>query len=181
MVGPSFKTGSNVELATKIFEEHGEFIKEVIHYKVKNAALADDLYQDFFLTLSTKSIPSDIKSIKGFLFHAIMKDIIDSVRRVVRYQENLKRYTEYRRTLHQPNTDNNAGNNADDARKAYQAIENHLSRREAQAIMLRYKYAHNSREAAKKMGIAPRSFHRYISVGLGKIRQTFATTERGSR
>jgi RNA polymerase sigma factor (sigma-70 family) len=180
MSGSKSQIVDNVGVATKIFEEYGNFIKQVIDFKINNPSLADDLYQEFFLTLSTKPIPSDIKNMKGFLFYAITKDIIDSVRRIVRYQENLKKYTDYYQAVNKLDASVADGNGAADVEKMFQAIENHLSHREAQAVRLRYKHAYNSQEASEKMGITSRSFHRYVSVGLSKIRRTFTIAERGS-
>ena len=48
---------NNVDPAMKIFEEHGNFIHSVIRFNVNNEAEAEDLFQDFFLSLISKPIP----------------------------------------------------------------------------------------------------------------------------
>ena len=42
---------NRVSIAAKVFGEYGDFIHAVIRCKVRNEAQADDLFQDFFLSL----------------------------------------------------------------------------------------------------------------------------------
>ena len=41
----------NVAAAARIFAEYGDFIESVIHRRAKNESQADDLCQEFFLSL----------------------------------------------------------------------------------------------------------------------------------
>ncbi|MHC4792547.1 MAG: RNA polymerase sigma factor, partial [Planctomycetota bacterium] len=66
---------SNVNHAAKIFSEYGDFIRGVIRYQVGNDAQADDLFQDFFLSLVSRPVPADIQNIKKYLYRAITNDI----------------------------------------------------------------------------------------------------------
>jgi RNA polymerase sigma factor (sigma-70 family) len=166
----------NVEIAAKIFEDYGGFIRTVINYRIKNQALADDVYQDFFLTLCAQQIPEDVKSTEAYLFYFISRYIIDSMRRIIGYQSNLKKYAEYCQ-FSRRRAEVLLESEVDEVEKMFQTIQKHLSRKEAQAVMLRFQDNEGVKEAAAKMGIKPRSLHRYLAAGLAKLRKSFPTRE----
>ena len=58
----------NIELASQIFSEYGAFIPSITYTKVQEKQKADDLSQDFFLSLVHKPIPPDVRNIKGFIY-----------------------------------------------------------------------------------------------------------------
>ena len=51
----------NVVRTMKVFEEHGDFIRSVICFNVKNETLSEDLFQDLFLSLILKPIPEEVQ------------------------------------------------------------------------------------------------------------------------
>lgn len=160
-----------VDIAAKIFGEYGDFIYTVIRYKVRDEAQADDLFQDFFLSLVSRPLPPDIQNIKGYLHRAIINDIADSVRRVERYQTRLRRYAERLKYFRTEDSPENALIEAEEIDKMFKLIERRLQRNEAQAIFLRYRNNYKIKEVAKKMGINDNAAWRYIYKGLRKIRQ----------
>ena len=165
---------NNVNIAAKIFAEHADFIYAIIYRKVRNEAQADDLFQDFFLSLVSKPVPTGIKNIRSYLYRAITNDIIDANRRVKRYQTRIQRYAEVLNYV----TNNNTPENAlivEENDKIFKLISRCLPSSEAQAITLRFKDNRDIEEVAAKMNVNKRSVSRYISVGLKKIRQ-FLTT-----
>ena len=81
-----------VDIAANVFDKYGDFVRAVIRHNVGNAAYADDLFQDFFLSLMCKPIPPDVKNIRGYLYRAITNDIRDAARRVKRYQKHMRIY-----------------------------------------------------------------------------------------
>ena len=83
---------NNVGPATEVFTEHRDFIHMVIYSQVKNKSRADDIFQDFFLSLVSKPIPQNVKNIKSYLYRAISNDIVDTQRQVERYREQIKKY-----------------------------------------------------------------------------------------
>ena len=91
MVSPTKNNNGrvNVEKAARIFDEYGEFIFGVILSKVQDKNLAEDLYQDFFLSLVSRPITPDVRNIKSYLYKSLTNDIIDAGRRTERYH-NLK-------------------------------------------------------------------------------------------
>ena len=54
--------------------------------------------------------------------------------------------------------------------KMFELIERRLPPNEALAVRLRYRSNCSTGEAAKQMGVKPRSVSRYVSVGLKKFR-----------
>jgi len=80
------KYRNNIDLASKVFAERGDFIRAVIRSQVKNEAQADDIFQDFFLSLVYNPVPKGVKNMKSYLYRAIIKDVVDAVRRVETYK-----------------------------------------------------------------------------------------------
>ena len=161
---------SNVDRATEIFNEHGDFIRSVINFNVKNHALSEDLFQDLFLFFISKPIPVDVQNVRGFLYRVISDKIKDALRRMNRYQARIHRYAENRRQITESRPENTV-NEVEEVKKMFELIEKRLPSNEALAVTLRYKNNCDIREAAEKMGIKPRSVSRYISVGLKKLRE----------
>ena len=169
----------NVARAAEIFSEYGDFIRTVIYYHVENNAQADDLFQDFFLSLVSKPIPANIQNVKGYLYKAITNDIVDAVRRVEKYKTRMNKYAERLNYSVNNNRPENAFIETEQTNKMFRLIEGWLRHSEAQAITLRYRNSYNIKEAAKKMHVNNRTISRYISAGLSKVRQ-FLIVKRGA-
>ena len=168
---------SNVDRAMKVFEEHGDFIRSVIRFNVRNETLCEDLFQDLFLFLMSKPIPEDVQNVRGFLYRIVSDRIKDAFRRIDRYQAKIRRYaghsgrvTEYRLK--------NSLIEAEETKRMFELIERHLPQKEALAVTLRYRNNSDTAKVAKKMGVQPRSVSRYVSVGLKKARHLFGENER---
>ena len=79
----NYTEAEHVRFITRVFEEHGDYIRKVIYFKIKNESLVDDFFQECFLSLIQKPIPcQNIKDIKSYLFKVIHNDIIDAARRI---------------------------------------------------------------------------------------------------
>ena len=161
---------SNVERAKEIFEEHGDFIRSIISFKVGSETIAEDLFQDLFLALILKPVPRGVQNIKGFLYRLISDNIKDAVRRIDYYKERLYRYSKYRICIIQHRPEHNLME-MEEARKMFRLIEKYLAKKEAMAVKLRYGYDYDTAEIANRMGVETRTVSRYVSVGLSKIRQ----------
>ena len=160
-----------VNTAAEIFAMHGDFIRNIIRYHVKNENQIDDLFQDFFISLVSKPIPSDVKNIKSYLYRAITHDIIDSTRRVEKYQNHIHKYAKRINDPINKKTPESAFIETEETNKMFELIEMRLRRSEAQAITLRYRNNYDIKAVANKMNVDRASVRRYISVGLSKIRQ----------
>jgi RNA polymerase sigma factor (sigma-70 family) len=160
-----------VDIAAKIFGEYGDFIHAVIRCKVRDKVQADDLSQDFFLSLVSRPPPPDIQNVKGYLYRAIINDIVDGTRRIERYQIHIRRYAERVKYFRTEDSPENDLIEAEEMDKMFKLIERQLPRTEAQAIILRYRNHYKIKEVAAKMGINDNITWRYIYKGLRKIRQ----------
>ncbi|MHC4460830.1 MAG: RNA polymerase sigma factor [Planctomycetota bacterium] len=169
---------SNVECAAEIFSKYGDFILAVIRYQVSNDAQADDLFQDFFLSLVSRPIPQSIQNIKGYIYRAITNDIVDDARRIERNQTLINKYAQGLDYSINKNTPENALINKEERTKMFKLIEGHLPHSEAKAIRYRFWNNFSIKEVAKKMHVNNRTISRYISVGLSKARQLFNSKKR---
>jgi RNA polymerase sigma factor (sigma-70 family) len=160
----------NVKAAAKAFDEYGDFIYTIICCKVKDKAQADDLFQDFFLSLVSNPLPSDNRNIKGYLYRAIINDIFDSVRRIERYQAQLHRYSEHSRRSSVEESPENGLIETEEMDKILSVIERRLQNSEARAVTLRYVRDYKIKDIASEMSINNTAAWRYISRGLKKMR-----------
>ena len=160
-----------VDRATTIFAEYGDFIRAIIRYHVKNEAQADDLFQDFFLSLISKSVPTGVQNIKSYLYKAITNDFIDGTRRIDKYQSRMHRYAE--RLVYSPTEESpeNGLIRKEETDKIVRFIRRRLRRSEAQAVILRHRNNYKIKEIAVEMGVNNRTVTWYVSTGLKKIRR----------
>lgn len=160
-----------VNTVAKLFMEYGDFIRAVIHCQVKDETNADDLFQDFFLSLIANPLPADAKNIKNFLYRAITNDIMNAVQRVENYQKNMLKYSKRLNYPIYKITPEDVVIDEEETNRMFELIEMRLRRSEAQAITLRYISNYNIKEVAMKMNVSYKSVRKYIYVGLSKIRQ----------
>lgn len=168
-----------VEGAVHIFTRYREFIHAVIRYHIKDEARADDLFQDFFLSLILKPLPTDIRSIKSYLYKMIINDIADAGCRIERYQNQMRRYAARKKYHTTKKSPESALIEMEEMNKMFKLIEEQLPRSEARAVVLRYRNQYSIKEVAGKMNVTSESVSRYISVGISKVRQFL--TNRKSR
>lgn len=165
----------SVDTAHNVFAEHGNFIQAVIHSRIKNKAEADDIFQNFFLSLVHKPVPEDVKDIKSYLYKAIINDTVDAARRVERYQALVHRYSEQLNFSINRIGPEDALTINEETDKVLGLISRQLRRSEFQAITLRYGNCADINEVAEKMGVNSGTVRRYISVGLAKVRKLLMT------
>lgn len=170
---------NNVDIAARIFAEYGDFIYCIIRSEVKDEAQADDLYQDFFVSLVSNPVPVDAQNIKGYLYRAIINDIADAGRRTKRYKILMNKYADYLNFSINKNGSSDAFINEGQINEIFRVVGEQLSPTEAKAMALRYRNGCNIKETAKKMNVKKETVNRYICMGLKKIRQFFKKTERG--
>jgi len=165
---------SSVDRVAEIFSKYEDFILAVIRYRVGNDAQADDLFQDFFVSLVSRPIPPSIQNIKGYLYKAITNDIVDAARRVENYKTLMHKYAESLDCSVNKNTPENALIEKEELDKMLALIKGRLPHSEARAVTLRFGNNFHIKEIAKKMHVNSRTVSRYISVGLSKARQFFS-------
>jgi RNA polymerase sigma-70 factor, ECF subfamily len=160
----------NVKAAASVFDKYEDFIYTIICYKVKDKAQADDLFQDFFLSLVSNPLPSDDRNVKGYLYRAIMNDIFDNVRRTERYQAQLQRYSKHLRYSSAEENPENALIKTEEIDSILSVIEKQLQNSESHAVTLRYVKDYKIKDIAAEMSVNNTAAWRYIAEGLKKIR-----------
>lgn len=169
---PETTSIKNVGEAQKIFEEHGDFIRKTIQFRLGNGPEAEDLFQDMFLFLVSKPLPEDVRNVKNFLYRVITARIMDKFRYETNINARIGRYAQEK--------EREAGKAVnpfftemiveEKFEKMFELVKKKLSKPEALAITLRYKHNLDISQTADKMGIKERSVSRYLSVGIRKLR-----------
>ena len=167
-------TNSNVngvDVTNGIFSKYGDFIHGVIKSKVSDDSQADDLFQDFFLSLVSEPPSDEVQNMKSYLYRVITNDLTDAMRRVQKYQVQVSRYAE-RFIYSKPNGDpQKTLIRIEETKKMFELIEENLKQSEARAIILRYRNNYDIGEIAETMDVDKKSVSRYISTGLKKLRK----------
>ncbi len=172
------KMSSSIDPTMNVFTRHGNFIRSVIRFHVKDELIVEDIFQDFFLSLISKPIPQDIQNERAFLYKVISARAKDAFRKIDRYKQNMNRYAQCYRFPADERPEN-AVIEADEVEKMFELIRNRLPSREASAIKLRYKNNFDTSKVANKMGIKSRSASRYVSAGLKRVRNILKKDEGG--
>ncbi len=160
-----------VELASEIFDKYGNMIWAVIYLNLNDTSYADDIYQNFFLSLVRKPVPTYIQNIKAYLYKAVRHDILDLVKMTKNYRIRIQKYGKYHMSLIKNRKPQDILIEQEEIEKLFELIEKHLSAHENRAVTQRYRYDLNVTEAAKEMNINKRSYSRYLSVALRKTRK----------
>jgi RNA polymerase sigma factor (sigma-70 family) len=163
------------EAAARIFAEHGDFIRGVIRFRVQDPSKQQDVFQEFFLRLLSQPVPANVQNIRGWLYQAIIHDVVDLARRSERHSYHMKKYAEeIRISIHKrPSRDAIAEETATkDSRFGY--LVRNLRRREAQVVMMRFRDDYSIAEIAERIGVHKRTVSRYLTSGLRQLRRTLA-------
>lgn len=160
-----------VERATKIIAEYGDMIRAIIRSQLFDQSKADDVFQDFFISLAERPIPEHIEDIGGYLRRAVMRDIIDTSRRVGHERARLSRYAQRCRTFYFRDDPSNNAVRSELIGMLGRLARNQLRKRESQAIVYRFLCNHDTGLSAKLMGVDKRTVSRYVSIGIKRLRQ----------
>lgn len=167
----------SVRLASEIFDQYGDEIRAMIHYNVKDQTKADDIFQNFFVSIVHKPIPPDIQDVKAYLYRAVTNDVIDDSRQKKCHQDHIKKYAECYKHLIVTEDPQNIAIKKEDTKRMFQLIESRLPRREAQVVLQRYGYGFSTKDAAKRMHADKRNVSRYLSAALKKMRDFISQSE----
>jgi len=160
-----------VGLAAEVFDRYGDEIRAIIHFNVKDKSKADDIFQEFFVSIVRKPIPSGIQDIRGYLYRAVTNDVIDVSRQIKNHQDHIQKYAECRKHLVIPEDPQNTAVQTESTKKMFQLIESHLPKREAEVIVHRYGHGLSTTDTAEKMNVNKRDVSQYLSVALKKMRE----------
>jgi RNA polymerase sigma factor (sigma-70 family) len=174
MTAPCAKTKSYtnpVDYAAQIITEYEDFIRSVIRLHIKNKISEDDLFQDFFLSLVARPIPTSIEDIKSYIYKAILHDVADSNRKKYRYMTNIKKYCKKNKNTINKNNPADALIEEEEINSMCELIKEQSSSSGYNAIILRYRDGYSIQRVAEEMGVKNTSVRRYISVGLNRVRK----------
>lgn len=160
-----------VATAANIFDDHGGFIRIIIRSHIQDEDLADDLFQDFFLSLISKPLPRDIENVKGYLYRAITNDIVDATRRMMKYRAYMREYAQRSKRPDSQKTPKETLQEMEQAEIVLKLIDERLPCSEAEAVSLRYLDSHKMKEIATTMGITNTTARAYVNDALDRIRR----------
>ena len=159
-----------VGLAAKVFGKYGDEILAVIRFNVDDQSRANDIFQDFFVSLVRKPIPSHIQDVRGYLYKAVTNDVIDSSRRTRNRQNNAQKYAYIHKHCIPEENPQDLMIHAEETERMLRLIENHLAKREARVFLRRCSDGLNTADTAKKLSLTKRTVSRYLSIATKKVR-----------
>lgn len=163
-----------VEAASALFHEHGAFIRTTIRFLAKSEFQVDDLFQQFFISLVTRPVPTDVENIKSYLYRAITNDIVDSARRRARQRKHFEKLAEELRNSVHKRAPAYAVIREEDGDATLTCLTRQLRKREAEAVMLRYQDDRSIPEIARMMGVDCRTVSHYLAAALRRLRRICA-------
>jgi len=163
-----------VELATRIFAEHGPAIRTMIRQHVTRSDEEDEVYQNLYLSLVCNPPPEPLHNVPAYLNTVIRNDIIDAVRQRMSRQEMVSRYMMNRTRDEVEGAPDDRVTQAEEVRRITGLVGKLLPAHEARAVIERYIYGHSTTEVASRMQVKERTVARYTCIGLKRIRQAFS-------
>jgi RNA polymerase sigma factor (sigma-70 family) len=166
-----------VGFATEVFQRYGDDIRAIIHFNVKDKSKADDIFQEFFVSIIHKPIPSGIEDVKAYVYRAVTNDVIDLFRQTKNHRDHLHKYAECRKKSVIPEDPQKIAIQVESTKKMFQLIENRLPKHEAQVVLQRFGHGFSIKDTAKRMHVNKRFVSRYLSIALKKMRQIVLENE----
>ena len=165
------KRQCDVDHAAAIFAEYGSFIRAVIRSQVNSETKADDMFQDFFLSLVCKPVPQNVRNIKGYLYRAITNDIADIIRLTKKYRNCIYEYAKCCNHSHRQEIPENIVMELEEIKRIFELVDKLLPETEAQAVRFQYRDGLDAKEIAEKMSVRNATIRGYVSEGLSRIRR----------
>jgi RNA polymerase sigma factor (sigma-70 family) len=160
-----------VGLAAEVFGKYGDEILAVIRFNVDDQSKAHDIFQDFFVSLVRKPIPSHIEDVRGYLYKAVTNDVIDVFRQTKNRQNNAQKYAYVHKHNISQDDPQDIVIHAEETERMLRLIENHLPNREATVLLRRCSDGFSTADTAEKLHLTKRTVSRYLSVAMKKIRR----------
>jgi RNA polymerase sigma factor (sigma-70 family) len=166
-----------VGLASELFQRYGDEIRAIIHFNVKDKSKADDIFQEFFVSVIHKPIPSGIEDVKAYVYRAVTNDVIDLARDAKNRRDRLHEYAYCRKNCVKPEDPQRNAILVESTKRMFRLIESRLPTREAQVVLQRFGHGSSIKDTAKRMHVGKRNISRYLSVALKKMRQIVPENE----
>lgn len=155
--------------AEQIYRHYGDFIYRAIRCRVASDIEADDIFQQFFLSLMQHPIPESITNVESYLNRAVNNDVLDQMRKEKRYRARLYRQCACAREC-RVDDPSELASRAEYAEKMLNLLRTCLPFHESNTIIKRYYKGQDIREISAELGANRRSISRYLCTGLQKIR-----------
>ena len=159
-----------VGLAAEVFGKYGDEILAVIRFNIDDPARANDIFQEFFVSLVRRPIPPDIQDVRGYLYKAVTNDVIDSSRQIRNRHNNDQKYAYMRKHCVLQEDPQDILIHAEETNRMLRLIKNHLPKRESTVFIKRFSDGLNTTDTAKNLRLTKRTVSQYLSIALKKIR-----------
>ncbi len=159
-----------VGLAAEVFGKYGDEILAVIRFNIDDPSRANDIFQDFFVSLVRRPIPPDIQDVRGYLYKAVTNDVIDSSRQTRNRHNNDQKYAYMRKHGISQEDPQDILIHAEETNRMLRLIKNHLPKRESTVFIKRFSDGLNTTDTAKNLRLTKRTVSQYLSIALKKIR-----------
>ena len=169
--GQECDVSGDVQRATAILSEYGDFIRTVIRYKIKDESVIEDLCHNLFLSLVSSPVPAEVRDIKAYIYKAIINGVADHLRYLERYQTLTHRRADYNKIIVNNRLPEDALIEKEQIEQTIKLIRKRVTKNEFKAIASRHLDGLTIKEAADRMSINNRSVSRYISTGIRKVKQ----------
>ncbi len=160
-----------VGLAAEVFDRYGDEIRAIIHFNVKDKSRADDIFQEFFMSIVRNPVPSNIQDVSAYLYRAVTNDVIDVSRQKKCHQDHIQKYAECRKHFVIPEDPQNTVIQTENTQKMFHLIESHLPKRQAEVVIQRYGQGFSTTDTAEKMNVNKKIVSQYLSAALKKMRE----------
>lgn len=159
----------NSATAAQILEDYEDFIKSIIHSQIQDEDQAEDLFQDFCLSLISHPLPGNIQNIKAYLYRVITNDIFDITRLTKKYRNYIYEYAKCCNHLQKQEIPEKIVMELEEIKRIFELIEKQLPQTEAQAVCFQYRDGLDAKEIAEKMSAKDKTIRGYVSEGLSRI------------
>ena len=156
--------------AAKVFDRYGDEIRAIIDFNVQDDSNADDIFQDFFVSVVNKPIPPNIEDMRAYLYRAVTNDVVDTCRQAKNRRDSIQRYAECRKCRLVQENPQNIAIRVEETERIFQLTESRLAGREAKAVIQRYGRDLSTADTAEQMCVDKRSVARYLTEAIRKMR-----------
>jgi len=160
-----------VRSAAEVFAKYGNQIRAIIHFHVKDKSRADDVFQEFFVSLVHNPIPPHIEDVEAYLYRALTNDVIDVWRQVSNHRDGIQEYAESHRYDMIQEDPQSSFIQVEATREMFRLIERRLPKCEAAVLWQRVGNGLNVSDTAKRTHIDKRSVARYLSLARKRMRK----------
>ena len=160
---------NRVRSAAEVFAKYGNQIRAIIRFHLKDKSRADDVFQEFFVSLVHNPIPPHITDVEAYLYRALTNDVIDVWRQASNYRNGVQEYAEsHRYDVIQDDPQSNFIQ-VEATKDMFRLIESRLPKCEAAVLWQRVGNGLNASDTAKRTNIDKRSVVRYLSLARKKM------------